>query len=208
MKDGRMDNQETAPPPGVGRPLASLLAVAAGLLRLVPHPWNLTPVGALGIFAGARLRSWHAFALPLVVMAATDALLKVPLAQQGFPVVTWVTPFVYGSFLLNVCIGRLLTRTHSTVRIGGASLLASVQFFLVTNFGMWLNCAFIDPTGPTRYAPTVQGLIECYVKAIPFFGGTLAGDLLYCAILFGLHGWLTRRRFAAERVPAPPRLSS
>jgi hypothetical protein len=182
-------------PHNLTRPLASSLAVLAGLLRLVPHWPNFTPVGALGIFAGARLRSWHAFALPLLVMAATDFAL---FALYGYPP---FNPFVYGSFLVNVLLGRLLANTESPWRIAAVSLLASIQFFLVTNFGSWL--ALSKEPGPILYAPTPAGLIQCYVAGLPFFGYTLVGDLAYCGLLFGAHALLAREFFRGERVAAP-----
>jgi hypothetical protein len=177
------------------------MAVVAGLLRLVPHPWNLTPVGALGIFAGARLRSWHAFALPLLVMAVTNAILS---AVYGYPFLYLTLPFVLASFLVNVLLGRLLRRSESPFPIAAVSLLASVQFFLVTNFGVWLVTVFWPAPDMVPYTPDLPGLLACYAAGIPFFGGTVAGDLIYCGLLFGLHSWLTRTRFAAERVSASP----
>jgi hypothetical protein len=191
-------------PENITRPLASVLAVTAGLFRLIPHPWNFTPVGALGLFAGARLPSWHAFAWPVGVMAGSDLLLWAMLGKRPFD------PFVYASFLLTVLIGRTLVRTESPWRIGGASLLASVQFFLVTNFGAWLT--FLRQPEPL-YPPTLSGLLTCYAAGIPFFGkdvplplgffgNTVLGDLCFVALLFGAHAWLSRRAFPAERVGA------
>src|SRR5262249_55859843 len=85
LSEGNMgrpnDLTGTEQPNVVTRPLASALAVAAGLIRLIPHPWNFPPVGALGLFAGARLRAWHAFALPVALMVVTDSLLW---AMKGF----------------------------------------------------------------------------------------------------------------------------
>src|SRR5262245_49593648 len=61
------------------RPLSqrwtAALAVIAGLIRLVPHPWNFTPVGAVGLFSGGRLRGRRAFAVPLGLIAFTDLVL-------------------------------------------------------------------------------------------------------------------------------------
>lgn len=184
-----MDQLTANPPqqqPPLAQPLAASLAVMAGVMRLLPHPWNMTPVGALGLFGGSRLRSWHAFALPLLVMLVTDALLKVPLALQGHPTVSWVTPFIYASFLGNVLIGRWLCRTLSPLRIGGGAVLCSLQFFVVTNFAVWLL------NGEINYPLTLAGLVQCYTLALPFFGGTLAGDLLYTALFFGLYALLLR----------------
>jgi hypothetical protein len=166
------------------RPLALSLTVLGAVLRLLPHPPNFTPVGSMSLYAGARLRGWQAFALPLLLMAVTDPLLG------GYSI---ATPFVYLSFMINVWIGRRLQATESPVRIGAACLLCSAQFFLIADFGTWLG---------TFYPHTWAGLLLCYTQAIPFFGRMLAGDLLYGGVLFGLHAWLSRTVRTAERVPA------
>jgi hypothetical protein len=41
------------------------------------------------------------------------------------------------------------------------------------------------------------------VAAIPFFGWTLASDVLYTAVLFGLYAWLSRTVAPSERIPVP-----
>ncbi len=47
--------------------------------------------------------------------------------------------------------------------------LASLLFFLISNFGVWLNW----------YPRTTAGLLDCYLLALPFYGRTLMGDLLF-----------------------------
>jgi hypothetical protein len=42
-------------------------------------------------------------------------------------------------------------------------------------------------------------LLSCYVAAIPFFGRTLASDLIFTAVMFGLYAWLSRTVAARER---------
>jgi Family of unknown function (DUF6580) len=166
------------------RPLAVSLTVLGALVRLAPHPPNFAPVGGMSLYAGARLRGWQAFALPLLLMAVTDPLLG------GYSI---ATPLIYLSFLINVWIGRRLQATESPLRIGAACLLCSAQFFLISNFGAWLG---------STYPHTMTGLAMCYTAAIPFFGRTLAGDLLYSGVLFGLHAWLSRSIRPAERIVA------
>jgi hypothetical protein len=170
------------------RPLALLLTILSGLARLLPHPPNFTPVGAMSLFAGARLRGWRAYLVPLAMMAITDPLLHVIFGIPGY---TKASPFIYGSFLINVWIGRRLAVSENPIRIGGAAFLCSLQFFLVTNFALWVGTNF--------YAHTVAGLAECYSSAIPFWGRTLAGDLVFTAVLFGLHAVLSRRIAVSER---------
>lgn len=167
------------------------LAVSAGLVRLADNflrVFNLSPVGAMGIFGGARLRGWQAYVLPLVIMAATDLCLWV---FHGFDAdySLWhmSRPFVYGSFMIYVLIGRMLVNSNSPMRIGAASLVGSAQFFMITNFGAWLE-------NPGLYARDWAGLVQCYAAGLPFADRTVLGDLLFTAVLFGLHALVSARQ--------------
>jgi len=146
--------------------LAAIAAAAA--LRLVPHPPNFMPIGALALFGGAMLgRRALAFAAPLGALVLSDLVLGV------YPEIV----FVYASVALTVLIGWAIPSRRPALAIGGAALASAVLFFIVTNFGTWLLSGF--------YPRTVEGLIACYVAAIPFFQNTLAADLFYSALLFG-----------------------
>jgi len=161
--------------------LALGLTVLGGLARLIPHPANFTPVGALGLFAGARLAGWQAYIVPLALMAVTDPILG---AVYGFPAYSFVTIAIYASFLINVAIGRRLRATSHPACLPAAVALCSAQFFVLTNVGVWLAGGI--------YPLTTAGLAACFVAAIPFYGRTLAGDLFFAALLFGLHAWIRR----------------
>ncbi|HYY70092.1 MAG TPA: DUF6580 family putative transport protein [Terriglobales bacterium] len=175
------------------RPLALSLIFLGSMLRLAPHPPNFAPVGALSLYSGARLRSWQAYLIPVLVLALTDPMLSVIFRFKAF---TALTPFVYGSFLINVWIGRRLRQTERIWCIGGAVLLGSLQFFLITNFAVWATGHW--------YPHTLAGLGECYLLAIPFFAFTLAGDAAYATLLFGLHARLSQKYFPQERVASQP----
>jgi hypothetical protein len=165
------------------RPLAIGLTVLGALARMTQH-WNYAPVGAISLFAGARLRGWQAYALPIVLMAVTDPLLG------GY---SFATPFVYASFLINVWIGSRLRSTEQPGWIAIGALVGSLQFFLISNFGTWLA-----PHG--MYPHTLSGLGTCLVAAVPFFRHTLIADVVYSAIFFGLHALLSRTVVRSERV--------
>jgi len=92
----------------------------------------------------------------------------------GFHPVMWAT---YGSFLITILLGRLLKEQNNWKLIGIIAFLSSCQFFILTNFAVWL-------TG-LMYSKTVSGLFECYIMALPFFRNSLLGDLFYTTILFG-----------------------
>lgn len=172
------------------RPVALSLTTLGAIARLLPHPPNFAPVGATSLFAGARLPRWQAYLVPLALLAVTDPILS-PL--YGFKPYTRYSLFTYVAFLISVWLGRRLRNTASISRIAGITFLNSIQFFLVTNFGSWL--------WENNYPRSAAGLARCYTAAIPFFGWTVAGDLFYTAVLFGLYAWLSRGLAARERVP-------
>ena len=171
------------------RPVALSLTVLGAVARLAPHPPNFAPVGSTGLFAGARLPVWQAYLVPLVLMAITDPIIS---AIYHVPAFSQMQLFVYASFLVSVWLGRKLWGSSSISRIALFSVVNSIQFFLVTNFGTWI--------GSPMYPRTAAGLASCYTAAIPFFGWTVAGDLFYAGVLFGLHAWLTRTLAAREHV--------
>jgi hypothetical protein len=187
-------------------PLAVVVVVVAAVLtvcaRVAPRLWDLSPeaitlwhlmpVGALGLFAGARLRGAWAYLVPALAMLVSDLLLIKPLAAVGQASFSWMTPIIYASFTLNVLLGRLLARTSWPVTAFGGALAGSVQFFLVTNFAVWAG-----GDGVT-YPRTFMGLLECYVAAAPFYRNTLAGDLLFSGLFFGVYHALAAARERRE----------
>lgn len=136
--------------------------IAVGILsRILPHDPNFTAVGAATIFAGIYLPKKYTFVIPLSIMLVSDLFL-------GFhQTMGWV----YASYIL---IALLSTRMKHIIV---TPLVSSVLFFVITNFGVW-------NTG-TMYAHNLAGLIECYTMGLPFFRGTLAGDMVYTALLVG-----------------------
>jgi len=179
------------------RSLAAGLVVLGAVSRLLPHPPNMTSVGAMGLFAGSKLKTWQALSLPLACMLITDPILG---KMNGYAAFRWGTLFVYASLLLNVLIGRWIVKNDNPARIGLAALLCSCQFFLVTNFSVWL----LDGL----YPHTASGLVTAYTLALPFFGRTLAGDLLYAAILFGVYALVSRKVLRPVAVPGGQRSSA
>jgi len=183
---------------GTGRPFAQivpmfyLLILAAAASRFLPHPPNVACVAALGLFAGYHLSSWRAFVVPPAVMFLGDLVGQLAgLGGLGFyhPVTMLC---VYTGMIAAVPLGRWISRSENKWRIPAASLVASTCFFVISNLGIWLG---------GFYSFTLAGLIACYINAIPFFGYTIAGDLLYTGVIFG--AWeLSRRtegRFLAGR---------
>jgi hypothetical protein len=177
-------------------PLAIGLTILSALGRLVPHAPNVTPLGGSCLFAGSKVSGFWAYLLPLAVMIATDPIVgHAGGASSGY---TWGSPVIYACFLINVWIGRRMLRSVTPIRVGGAAFLCSLQFFVLTNFALWaIGAIRHDPF----YSADFTGLLTCYTLAIPFWGRTLAGDLVFSGALFGLYALISRRTAAHVKEP-------
>ena len=173
--------------------LAALIFVAA-LTRVIPHPPNFSPIEAVALFGGAYFAKRHwALLVPLLAMFASDLVLG--LARGGlywgyFSSAGYL--LVYACIALSTLLGFGLRGRVGAGRVLGYSLVGSLLFFLVTNFGAWLS----DPV----YPKTAAGLAAAYVAGVPFFQWTVLGTMFYAALLFGGFEWLRSRR-PALRAP-------
>jgi hypothetical protein len=150
--------------------ILTAMIFAAAFVRLIPHPPNFAPVAAMALFGGAYFsKKWAAFLVPIAAMLFTDLIL-------GFHETMWA---VYLSFALIVTIGMLILKEKKIGNIFFASVISSVSFFIITNFGAWLSSGI--------YPKTTTGLVTCYTAAIPFFHQTLLSDLFFVGVLFGLY---------------------
>ncbi len=153
--------------------LIYFIIVFAIVARFIPHFPNVAPVTALAIFAAAYLPKKQAIVIPLAVRFISDIFL-------GF--FSWPLMIaVYASHLVGVLFGLWFRKSanHRWSKITASSLGASVIFFLATNF------AFLYST--SAYSHNWAGVMLSYTNALPFFRGTLFGDLGYTLALFGAY---------------------
>ncbi|GAA4281144.1 DUF6580 family putative transport protein [Gaetbulibacter aestuarii] len=137
-----------------------LFILVAAVIRLFPHLPNVTPITAMALFSGVYFNNKKlALLVPLLAMAVSDLFL-------GFHT---ISIFVYAAFILVGIIGMTSKKMSVT-----SVLLSSISFFIITNFGVWL----------IGYPKTIDGLIECYTLAIPFFRNSLIGDVFYAALMY------------------------
>jgi hypothetical protein len=166
---------------------AGVLAAASTFLPESIRPWNFSAIGAVALFAAARLGFVRALAIIAIALAVKDLGVYLQHGMEPYPL-SWLYFAGYAA------IGWLFLRnTESPLKIGAAALSASVVFFLTSNFVSWLEQAY-------PYGYSLAGLVDCYAAAIPFYSGTFAGDMLYSGAFFGLHAALSRAYFPAERV--------
>jgi hypothetical protein len=143
-------------------------------MPFMPHPWNFTPVATALLYFGARgprRQLWVPFAL----LAASDVILTKFVYAYTF---SWDQLVTWAWYAAILWLGTSLRENTNWLRVGGAALVSSVSFFVVSNFAVW--------AGWNGYPKTISGLMTCYVAGVPFFRHTLLGDMLYTAVTFGL----------------------
>ncbi len=170
------------------RLIALGFCIIAIALRLFPHAYNVSAIGALGMFAGCFGGVWFGFFVALGAMAVSDVLgelLAIPSMGLYDP---WLMLTVYLAIAASAFVGRHLVG----IRKGGRFLMplwagvplgavvSTLLFFLITNFASWL-----DPQ--MMYPQTFAGLMECYWLALPFAKNSLIGNLVYSALFFGVY---------------------
>lgn len=159
------------------------------LIRLLPHLPNFTPISATAIFGGTYLNKKLAILIPLVAMAISDYLLLYinPFGDPNidfshvYPVTAMfhaTTLYVWTSVAISGLIGIWIRKHKKPKLIVVGSLIASIQFFVITNFGVWMA---------GYYGNGISGLIESYIAGLPFFKYTIFGDLFYTVTFFGIY---------------------
>lgn len=166
-----------------------LMVLAAAFSRLILHPPNFAPIGALGLFGSAYFtRKWIAIILPLVSLWLSDVVINNTLYAQyykGFTLFYDGFYWVYGTIILTTLLGFYMLKKVSVKNVLASSILASILFFLITNFSCWL--------GNSMYGQDLNGLMDCLMAGIPFFGGTLSGNVFYSIVLFGTFEFSKRK---------------
>lgn len=156
------------------------IVLALGL-RFAAKPIAFTSVSAALLFFGARASRKNAW-IPWVLAVASDIILN--RVVYSYPL-TWDLLVTWAFYAAVLGLGMQLRNTNRPLRIGGAALVSSTSFFLISNLAVWASYR-------TLYAATWQGLVNCYIAAIPFYRTTFAADLVYVAIFFSipvlLHG--------------------
>lgn len=185
----------------------ALVLVSVGI-RLVPYVtadptslsylWGVTPLFAICLFGAAYFREQrYAYLVPLASYFVSDLLIGVVSGH-----LEWAfydnQLFVYFAVALNVVIGFYLRAHRSWPAIFGAGIVGGLAFFLISNFGVWV-------TGDRAIHPaTPDGLLNCYILALPFYRNLTLSTLVFSAVLFSPLGVTTlaandERELAHER---------
>lgn len=167
----------------------TLIVLFAALSRLIPHPNNFAPIGAMALFGVAYYSKLYlAFAIPVFSMWISDLILNNVVYGAYFDHFVWFytgSIFTYSAFALIVVLGMFSLKKICVSNLLFSALSASALFFIVSNLGVWLTSGM--------YPHTFGGLTACYAAGVPFFHNTILGDLIYTGAMFGIFEWCVKR---------------
>ena len=149
--------------------------------RVLPHPYNFTPLIAVTLLSSYALSNkLLVITIPILGFWLSDLFMNNFIYAgyyEDFTIFNSGMIWTYGAIVLVALLGNSFLEKISSGKVALASLSGSTLFYLISNFGVW---AFSP-----MYAKTLVGLIQCYSLALPFYGTSLIGDLVYFGILFG-----------------------
>ncbi len=127
------------------------------ITRLIPHPPNFTSTLATAFYLPALLGTKF-----LIVAVTAFIISDLIIGVHQLMIFTW------GSLLLIGLISKYFKKNY--FRLLGI-MSSCMIFFIVSNFGVWIFSNI--------YSNDFQGLLLCYVAAIPFLQNSLIGSLFF-----------------------------
>ena len=142
--------------------------------RFIPHPPNFTSLLGLSFYIPAVFGIKF---IPIVVfsLAFTDLII-------GFHSTIL---FTWGSVIV---IGLISNYFNKSIlfRLSGC-LIGAFLFYLITNFGVWTNGS---------YGYSLEGLLTCYILALPFFGYSLLSAVIFSTIIETVYRFYKKLKFS------------
>ena len=155
-------------------PLALILILIFS--RLIPHPPNFTPIIAAAVMSSYLFKNIY---ISLFILLASMFLSDLIIGTHGSLFV------VYFSLFLITIFCRKVIKHIDVKNLLLLSLFSSLMFFVITNFGVW---ALTD-----MYEKNLNGLLYCYLLAIPFFTNTIISTVIFSYLTYAVNNFYYKK---------------
>lgn len=176
--------------------LIGVLIFLAASLRWIEHPLNTTPIVAIILFSVAYIKDikWK-IAIPFSVMILSDVIINLK-NGYGFHSSAFM---VYGTFALIFILAGYMLKKVNVLSVLASSLMASVLFYLVTNFAFFYPVSAVPNPTLGQYPHNWLGIVSSYQAGLPYFKNMLVGDLIYTILLFGTYSLVSQTSYFAKK---------
>ena len=148
----------------------TFFGVILAIYRLIPHPPNFTPIIAFALVGPLLLKNRiYGLSIPIFAMFISDIVI----GFHSYQIVIYLTL---------ISISLLSPIKKSYYQHGAGALIASLWFFITTNFAVWIIWDY--------YPKTFEGLVLCYTMAIPFFQNTIMSTFFFTVIILLLKDYI------------------
>ena len=153
---------------------------AVAMSRIIPHWPNVTAVAAMAIFGGATLRnSFAAVLIPLSAIFFSDLIINNVFYAEYYDSFVFFgasAGWIYAAFILMTVLSHLTIKSFKVTPIISTTVLSTILFFGLTNFGTWLHSPF--------YTQDMAGLLLAFEAGIPFVLNSLFSNLFFAGLFF------------------------
>ncbi len=173
--------------------LVIILAVFSRLFITIP---NFSAIGSLALFCGAMAsRNRFSILIPFIALFAGDLILAGSEKMYSDYFINGYFLYVYAAFALTWFIGRGIANRIKISNIVLASVLASVSFYLITNFGSWIQMEMLYPRNAAGLGQSYLAGLVFYKNELTsnFFANQVIGDLFFSTVFFGAYFLITRQ---------------
>jgi hypothetical protein len=158
--------------------IASILILLGILFRTVWHMGdNVEFVTAASLLSAAYLGLRFSIIVPFLIMLISDIFI----GTTNIFLFTWSAYVIIAFGAYTAMKFKVQNEIKTIVKATGIGIIASVWFYLWTNFGVWA----LDSWG--MYPKTLVGLIDAYIMGLPFLKSNMIGNLILVPASFGLY---------------------
>ncbi len=146
--------------------------------RLIPHPPNFSPIYSISVFSSFlpieinnnKILKYFSFLIPIGILFITDLILGIH-KTMVFNYIAFLSISFFSYFVFNRY--NRVSKTKLGIIL---SLISSIWFFIVSNFGVWMLSGM--------YLKDINGLVLCYINAIPFLANSIISSIVFSVLIF------------------------
>jgi len=160
-----------------------IMIASSAIYRVLPgRPVGFAPQIAIALFGGSLFakQKQYAFLLPLISMFISDLLYQVLFMNH----LTSIQGFYEGQYINYILIAGTTIfgfglQSNRLSKYIASFLAAPTVYFLASNFIVWAS------GGGYHHPYTLAGCMQTMVDGLPFYPNSVAGTLVFGAVLFG-----------------------
>lgn len=157
------------------------------LARLLPHPPNVSPLTMIAFLLPSYYPKKAGFWLFILSVIVSDCFLSLLYHVKFFGGWKLIT---YSGFAIIYCLGSLFNIKNFSFKQLFYLPILSLSYWIWTNFGVWFIYEF--------YANSIEGLVLCFVAALPFLVNSIVGDLVWSMVILSSL-WAIKKYSSTER---------